>query len=63
MMNAKELRQKTSLELNNELHELGEEVFKLKMQKGVGQVARPHIFKKLRREIARIKTILNEKRE
>jgi large subunit ribosomal protein L29 len=60
-MKAKELRQKSSEELNQELTELSEELFKLKMQKGLGQVAKPHNFKKVRHEIARIKTIVNEK--
>lgn len=60
-MKATELRQKKSEELRQEMTELLQELFKLRMQKGVGQVARPSAFKKVRREIARIKTILNER--
>lgn len=61
MMKAQEMRQKTSEELSNEMTELAAELFKLRMQKGVGQMARPHAFKKIKRQIARIKTILNER--
>lgn len=61
MMKAQEYRQKSSEDLNKELIELNTELFKLKMQKGMGQVARPHAFKQIKRQVARIKTILNER--
>ena len=61
MMKSNELRGKTAKELTQELRELSKEQFNLRMQKGVGQIPRPHAFKRIRREIARIKTILNEK--
>ena len=60
-MKAQEYRQKSFEELKNELIELHTELFKLRMQKGMGQVARPHVFKQIKRQIARIKTILNER--
>lgn len=59
-MNAKELRSKTVLELQQELLALRKEQFNLRMQKGWGETPKSHNFKK-RRDIARIKTILNEK--
>ena len=60
-MKANELRQKSTEELQKELHGLLEEQFKLRMQKGTGQLARPHLMKEARRNIARVKTVLQEK--
>lgn len=59
-MIASELRQKTKEELNALLLEKGQEQFNLRMQKGTGQLSRPDQVKKVRRDIARIHTILNE---
>lgn len=59
-MVADELRQKTHLELNLLLIELFREQFNLRMQKGTGQLSRPDQIKKVRRDIARIRTVLNE---
>ena len=60
-MNASELRNKTEAELVLELDGLLREQFNLRMQKGTGQLNRPDQVKKVRRNIARIKTVLNEK--
>ena len=60
-MNASEMRTKTDSELNSELVELRREQFNLRMQRAVGQLGSPSRFKEIRREIARIKTVLNEK--
>ena len=60
-MKAKDLREKTVSELNDELIELRKEQFNLRMQRGVGQAARVHQFKLNRKNIARVKTIMNEK--
>ena len=60
-MKANELRDKSVEELNKELLSLAREKFNLRMQKGSGQLARPHQMKEVRRNIARVKTILNEK--
>ncbi len=62
-MDAKELRSKTEQELREELHALLKEQFNLRMQKAIGQAARSDQFKKVRRNIARVKTIMNEKRQ
>lgn len=59
-MIASELRQKTKEELNELLLEKGKEQFNLRMQKGTGQLSRPDQVKKVRHDIARIHTILNE---
>lgn len=61
-MDAKELRAKSAEELESELTELSREAFNLRMQQGTGQLARPNQMKDVRRNIARVKTILNERR-
>ena len=60
-MNASEIRNKSAAELREELNGLLREQFNLRMQKATGQLARPHHFQRVRRDIARIKTVLNEK--
>ncbi|MDX1252929.1 MAG: 50S ribosomal protein L29 [Gammaproteobacteria bacterium] len=60
-MKAKDLRQKNVAELKQELLSVLREQFNLRMQKGSGQLSKPHQVKVARRNIARIKTILNEK--
>ncbi|WP_031434837.1 50S ribosomal protein L29 [Methylomarinum vadi] len=60
-MNASELRQKTKEELSDMLFELSREQFNLRMQKGTGQLTKPDQVKKVKRDIARIHTVLNEK--
>ena len=59
-MKASELRQKTKNELGDLLLVLSRERFNLKMQKGTGQLSKPDQVKKVRRDVARIQTILNE---
>ncbi len=61
-MKALELHQKTENELQDILSELSKEQFNLRMQKGTGQLAKPDQVKKVRRNIARINTVLNEKK-
>ena len=56
-----ELAAKTVDELNQELSGLFREQFNLRMQRGSGQDIKPHNFKRVRREIARIKTIIHQK--
>jgi large subunit ribosomal protein L29 len=56
-----ELKEKTVDELNDELNGLFREQFNLRMQRGSGQDVKPHNFKRVRREIARIKTIVSQK--
>lgn len=60
-MKASELRKKANKELDNELLALLREQFNLRMQRGVGQTPSPHLFGKVRRQIARVKTILRER--
>ncbi|MDF1797331.1 MAG: 50S ribosomal protein L29 [Coxiellaceae bacterium] len=60
-MKAQELQQKSAAELQTELLALLQEQFNLRMQRGMGQTPKPHLFKNVRRQIARVKTILNQK--
>ena len=60
-MKASELRSKSVDDLNKELNDLLREQFNLRMQKGTGQLAKPHLLNEVRRNIARVKTVLNEK--
>lgn len=60
-MKANEFRVKNIAELNNELHGLLREQFNLRMQNGSGQLAKNHQVKLVRRNIARLKTVLREK--
>jgi len=56
-----ELSAKSVDELNEELNNLFREQFNLRMQSGSGQDVKPHNYKRVRREIARIKTIIHQK--
>lgn len=60
-MKAKELREKSTEELQKELLSILRELFNLRVQKGSGQPPKPHLFKKAKLNIARIKTVLKEK--
>ena len=59
-MNAAELRVKSQQELEEELLSLRREQFNLRMQQASGQLARPHEFVRVRKDIARVKTIMVE---
>ncbi len=59
-MKAVELRQKKPEELKSMVTDLLREQFNLRMQNGSGQLSKPSQIKVVRRDIARIKTILKE---
>lgn len=61
-MDAKELRSKNPAELNDELFKLRKEQFALRLQRATGQAPKPDQFGKVRRRIARVKTVLREAR-
>lgn len=60
-MKAAELREKGVEELQQELLSLLREQFNLRMQGATDQLSRPHLFKRVRRDIARVKTVIGEK--
>jgi len=61
-MKAKELRIKDDATLQNELVQMLRERFNFRMQQGTKQLKTSHRLKEVNRDIARIKTILNERK-
>jgi large subunit ribosomal protein L29 len=59
-MRPAELRKKSAEELDALMLDLHREQFNLRMQKGSGQLTKPSRMKEVRRDIARIKTVLTE---
>ena len=59
--NTAALREKTADELQTRERELVEQLFKLRFQRATGRIESPAKMRQVRREIARIKTLLNEK--
>ncbi len=59
-MKINDLRKKSETELAEELLGLRKEQFNLRMQRATGQLSRPDQFDKVRKSIARIKTLLSE---
>lgn len=62
MATAQSYRDMSEEDLNKELVNLRREQFNLRMQLGTGNTPKIHMFGSVRKDIARIKTILNEKR-
>mgnify|MGYP003383569242 CR=1 FL=1 len=62
-MNAKDLRSKSAAELGDELLKLRKEQFSLRMQRATGQTVKPTDFSRVRKDVARLKTIVREKRK
>jgi large subunit ribosomal protein L29 len=56
-MKTSELHKKTALELQNELMSLRKEQFALRLQRATGQAVKPDQFGKVRKNIARVKTV------
>ena len=60
-MTAKEIRGMTAEELNAKLAELKKELFNLRFQHAVNQLENTHKMTEVKRDIARVMTVLNEK--
>ncbi len=60
-MNTKEIRDLSLAELAGRKHELREESFHLRIQQQSGQLEKPSTLRAIRREIARIETVLTQK--
>ena len=60
-MKIKEIRELSTDELSGRKRELRQEVFNLRMQQASGQMERPSRIKDIRKEVARIETILSER--
>ena len=59
-MKANELRGKSAQELNEQLLGLLRDKFNLRMQKATGQLGQSHLLSQVKRDIARVKTVLNQ---
>ena len=60
-MKANEIREKSQLELQKELTELKSELFKLRFQHATNQLDNPMKLKDVKRDIARVKTVMRER--
>lgn len=60
-MKAKQLVSLSHTELQTELEKLMQQDFNLRMMKGTRQEVKPHLFKQVRRAIARVKTFMTQK--
>ena len=61
-MAIKDLTTKSADELKQHLLDLRKEQFNLRMQKGAGQLSQPHQLRRVRRDIARTKFVLGDKK-
>jgi large subunit ribosomal protein L29 len=61
-MTGKELRERSIEELGKTLGDLEEQLFKLRFQKSTGQIENPQKIRQVRKDIARVKTVLSERR-
>lgn len=60
-MKANELREKSAQQLNEQLLGLLRDQFNLRMQKATGQLGQSHLLSQVKRDIARVKTVLNSR--
>jgi large subunit ribosomal protein L29 len=61
-MRAYEIRNLTDSDIITKMAELDEELFNLRFQKSIGQAKDPNRFNALKKDVARMKTVLNERR-
>ena len=61
-MKVHEIRELNVDELNGKVKDLQDQVFRLRIQKAMGQLDTPSKMRTLRRELARVQTVLTEKR-
>ena len=61
-MNTKEIREMSEAEIEKQIRDTRDSCLDLRMRKQTGQVEHPHEFKEMRRKIARLETILKEKK-
>ncbi|SEL46566.1 LSU ribosomal protein L29P [Atopomonas hussainii] len=60
-MKVNELREKSVEQLNEQLLTLLRDQFNYRMQKATGQLGQTHLMSQVKRDIARVKTVLNQK--
>ena len=62
-MKAKDIRELSVTEIESKLRETRETLLQSNLRKHTGQVEKPHTFKTYRKDIARLETILTEKKQ
>jgi large subunit ribosomal protein L29 len=62
VMNAKEIRDLVPTEITTKLRETREKLLQLRLRKHTGQVEKPHLLREYRKDIARLETILRQKK-
>ncbi len=61
-MTSKEIRELSPAEINTKLRETREQLLQLRLRKNSGQVEKPHLLRTYRKDIARLETILKQKK-
>jgi large subunit ribosomal protein L29 len=61
-MTSKEIRELSPAEITTKLRETREQLLQLRLRKNTGQVEKPHLLRTYRKDIARLETILKEKK-
>ena len=61
-MTAKEIRDLSPSEITTKLRETREQLLQLRLRKNTGQVEKPHLLRSYRKDIARLETILKQKK-
>ena len=61
-MTSKEIRDLAPSEITTKLRETREQLIQLRMRKNSGQVEKPHLLRTYRKDIARLETILKQKK-
>ena len=61
-MTAKEIRELAPTEITTKLRETREQLLQLRLRKNTGQVEKPHLLRAYRKDIARLETILKQKK-
>ena len=62
MTSAQDLRELNAEDLRTRERDLHDQLFRLRIQKAMGQLDAPHKVREIRRDLARIKTVLRDKR-
>ena len=61
-MTSKEIRELAPTEITTKLRETRDQLLQLRLRKNTGQVEKPHLLREYRKDIARLETILKEKK-
>jgi len=61
-MKSKDARELSVVEIEKKIRDLRTELVNLRLRKQTGQVEKPHLLREIRRDLARLQTILNDKK-